>query len=162
MYGSRSIYSDRRVSYAHTAMHIFKPALAYFLIVFGAGFILGTLRVLFVLPLFGERTAELLEMPLMLTVIVLAARWITRRYLRQAQPREQLAVGGIATGLMLAAEFLVGLTLRRLSPMDVLVNRDPVAGTAYYLSLLLFSTMPWLLARRQPVTTTGAPGRHRR
>lgn len=143
-------------------MHLFKPALAYFLIVFGAGFILGTVRVLFVLPLFGERTAELLEMPLMLAVIVLAARWISRRYLRQAQPREQLAVGGIATGWMLAAEFLIGLTLRGLSPIEVLVNRDPVSGTAYYLSLLLFAAMPWLLARRQPVTTTGAHGRHRR
>lgn len=142
-------------------MHRLKPALAYFLIVFGAGFILGTVRVLFVLPLFGERTAELLEMPLMLAVIVLAARWITRRYLQQAQSREQLAVGGIATGWMLAAEFLVGLTLRGLSPMEVLVNRDPVSGTAYYLSLLLFATMPWLLARRQPVTAIGAPGQHR-
>lgn len=143
-------------------MHRLKPALVYFLIVFGAGFILGTVRVLFVLPLFGERTAELLEMPLMLAVIVLAARWITRRYLQQAQSREQLAVGGIATGWMLAAEFLVGLTLRGLSPMEVLVNRDPVSGTAYYLSLLLFATMPWLLARRQPVTAIGAPGQHRR
>lgn len=143
-------------------MHRLKPALVYFLIVFGAGFILGTVRVLFVLPLFGERTAELLEMPLMLAVIVLAARWITRQYLQQAQSREQLAVGGIATGWMLAAEFLVGLTLRGLSPMEVLVNRDPVSGTAYYLSLLLFATMPWLLARRQPVTAIGAPGQHRR
>lgn len=142
-------------------MHIFTPALVYFLIVFGAGFVLGTIRVLFVLPLFGERTAELLEMPLMLAVIVLAARWITRRYLRQAQSRERLAVGGIATGCMLAAEFLVGLILRGLSPMEVLVNRDPVSGTAYYLSLILFAVMPWLLAHPQPVTTTGAPGRHR-
>lgn len=129
-------------------MHRFKPALAYFLIVFGAGFVLGTVRVLFALPLLGERTAELLEMPLMLAVIVLAARWITRRYLQHAEPREQLAVGGIATGCMLAAEFLVGLTLRGLSPMEVLVNRDPASGTAYYLSLLLFATMPWLLAHR--------------
>jgi hypothetical protein len=143
-------------------MHILKPALVYALIVFGAGFVLGTIRVLFVLPLLGERTAELLEMPLMLAVIVLAARWITRRYLQQAQPRDLLAVGGIATGWMLAAEFLVGLILRWLSPMEVLVNRDPVSGTAYYLSLLLFACMPRLLARREPVTTTGAPGRHRR
>lgn len=130
-------------------MHILKPALAYFFVVFGAGFVLGTIRVLFLLPLFGERTAELLEMPLMLAVIVLAARWITKRYLQQAQPREQLAVGGIATGCMLAAEFLVGLTLRGLSPMEIWFDRDPVSGTAYYLSLLLFAAMPWLLARRQ-------------
>ena len=130
-------------------MHLSKPALVYFLIVFGAGFILGTIRVLFVLPLFGERTAELLEIPLMLAVIVLAARWITRQYLLQAQPREQLAVGWIALGCMLAAEFLVGLTLRGLSPMEIWFHRDPVSGTAYYLSLLLFAAMPRLLARRQ-------------
>ena len=41
-------------------------ALAYFLIVFGAGFLLGTIRVLLLLPVLGERAAELLEMPFML------------------------------------------------------------------------------------------------
>lgn len=142
-------------------MHIFTPALVYFLIVFGTGFVLGTIRVLFILPLLGERTAELMEMPLMLAVIVVAARWITRRYLQQAQSRVQLVVGLTAMNYMLAAEFLVGVTLRGMSPMEVWLNRDPVSGTAYYLSLLLFATMPWLLAHCQPVTTTGAPGRHR-
>ncbi|MCS6291432.1 MAG: hypothetical protein H8J66_00035 [Nitrospira sp.] len=130
-------------------MHRLTPALVYFLIVFGAGFALGTIRVLFILPLLSERAAELLEMPLMLTVIVIAAQWITRQYLQDAQPWEQLAVGLMATGYMLAAEFLVGITLRGLSPAEVVVNRDPVAGTGYYLSLMLFAVMPWLLARRQ-------------
>lgn len=59
-------------------MNAFKPAVAYFLLVFGAGFVLGTVRVLLILPLVGERAAELLEMPLMLTVIVFAARWMNR------------------------------------------------------------------------------------
>lgn len=130
-------------------MHRLTPALAYFLIVFGAGFVLGTVRVLLLLPLLGERTAELLEMPLMLAVIVVAAQWITKRYLQSAQSREQLAVGLTATGYMLAAEFLVGVMLRGLSPIEVWFNRDPVSGTAYYLSLVLFAVMPWLLARRQ-------------
>lgn len=143
-------------------MYRLTPALIYFLAVFGAGFVLGTIRVLLLLPLLGERTAESLEMPLMLAVIVVAARWITKRYLQSAQSREQIAVGLTAMGCMLAAEFLVGVTLRGLSPMEVWFNRDPVSGTAYYLSLLLFAVMPWLLARRQPVTTIGAPGRHRR
>lgn len=143
-------------------MHRLTPALIYFLAVFGAGFVLGTIRVLVLLPLLGERTAELLELPLMLAVIVVAARWIARRYLQSAQLRERLAVGLTAMGYMLAAEFLVGVTLRGMSPMEVWFNRDPVSGTAYYLSLLLFAVMPCLLARRQPVTTIGALGRHRR
>ena len=67
------------VGYADNVMHKLKLALVYFLIVFGAGFVLGIIRVLFALPLLGEGAAELLEMPLMLTVIVLAARWITKR-----------------------------------------------------------------------------------
>ena len=102
------------VGYADNVMHKLKLALVYFLIVFGAGFVLGIIRVLFALPLLGERAAELLEMPLMLTVIVLAARWITKRYLQHTQPREQLTIGWIATGCMLAADFLVGATLRGL------------------------------------------------
>jgi hypothetical protein len=48
-----------------------KAGLAYFALVFGAGFVLGVLRVSFLVPRFGERIAELGEMPLMLAVIVI-------------------------------------------------------------------------------------------
>ncbi len=47
-------------------MQILRAAVFYFLLVFGAGFLLGIGRVLLIVPLLGERTAELLEMPLML------------------------------------------------------------------------------------------------
>jgi hypothetical protein len=46
----------------------------YFALAFGAGFVLGTIRVLWVVPRVGERTAELMETPIMLVVIMLAAR----------------------------------------------------------------------------------------
>jgi hypothetical protein len=42
-------------------MKILKAAVAYFAIVFGAGFVLGPIRILLVVPLVGERVAELLE-----------------------------------------------------------------------------------------------------
>jgi hypothetical protein len=48
---------------------------------------------------------------------------------------------------LLVAEIGVGVALRGLSPVDVLVNRDPVSGTAYYLMLVIFALMPWLLTR---------------
>lgn len=59
---------------------LIKAGLAYFALVFGAGFVLGALRVSFLAPRFGERIAELSEMPLMFVVIVIAARFIMRRF----------------------------------------------------------------------------------
>jgi uncharacterized membrane protein len=32
---------------------------------------------------------------------------------------------------------------------DYLATRDPVAGTAYYASLLVFALLPWWLGRRE-------------
>jgi hypothetical protein len=49
---------------------------------------------------------------------------------------------------MLAAEMAVGIGLRGMTAAEVILNRDPVSGTAYYLSLLLFAAMPWLVSRR--------------
>jgi len=125
------------------------PALAYFLIVFGAGFLFGTIRVLLLLPVLGERASELLEMPFMLIVIVLAARWIDRRFLMGVDHRGRIVVGVLATGLVLSAEFVVGIALRGMTPRDVLFARDPVSGAAYYLSLLLFAVMPWFIVPRR-------------
>lgn len=126
-------------------MNAFRAAGAYFLLVFGAGFALGTIRVLLILPRLGERAAELLEMPFMLTIIVLAARWINRHLLADTEAQRRIVVGLMAMGLVLTADLLVGVALRSMSPSEVLFHRDPVSGAAYYLSLLLFAGMPWLL-----------------
>lgn len=130
-------------------MNVLKAAVVYFVIVFGAGFVLGTVRTLFVLPLVGSRTAELLEMPLMLTVIVLGARWINRHLTAAATSSIQISVGLFALALVLLAEIAVGVGLRGQSPVESLLNRDPVSGTIYYVMLGVFALMPWLLARRQ-------------
>ena len=51
-----------------------KAGLTYFAIIFGVGFVLGTIRVFLVVPRVGVRTAGLLEEPIMFVVILLAAR----------------------------------------------------------------------------------------
>ena len=51
-------------------------------------------------------------------------------------------------GVMLAGELAVGIGLRGMTAADVILNRDPVSGTAYYLSLLLFAAMPWIVSHR--------------
>jgi len=129
-------------------MRILQTAALYFLLVFGAGFVLGTGRVLIVVPLLGERVAELLEMPLMLAVIVTAARWVVRHKLDGRQS-SALSVGFMAMGLVPLADPAVGMWLRGMSATDAFLNRDPVAGAAYYAALLLFAVMPAILTHLQ-------------
>ena len=54
-------------------MRILKAGVLYFMLVFGAGFVLGTIRTLWVVPRVGARMAELMETPIMFVVTVLAA-----------------------------------------------------------------------------------------
>ncbi len=127
-------------------MQILQAAALYFLFVFGAGFVLGTGRVLIAVPLLGERVAELLEMPLMLAVIVATARWVVRHKLDGRQS-SALSVGFIAMGFVLLADLAVGIWLRGMSATEVFLDRDPVSGTAYYAALLLFAVMPAIINR---------------
>jgi hypothetical protein len=128
-------------------MPILQPAVLYFLLVFGAGFVLGTVRVLVLVPLLGETAAELSEMPLMLGIIAASARWIVRHGLVQDRRSSALVVGFIALGMVLIADLAVGMWLRGLSATEVFLDRDPVSGAAYYVSLLLFAAMPAIMTR---------------
>ena len=60
-------------------LQVVKAGAVYFAIVFGVGFILGAIRTLWVVPRVGARNAELMEMPIMLVVTILAARWTVLR-----------------------------------------------------------------------------------
>jgi len=120
----------------------------YFALVFGAGFVLGPIRILWAVPRFGTRAAELMEMPIMLAVIVAAARWIVRRSGVPSTVASRLGMGCLALGLLLAAEFTLVLRLRGMSYADYLADRDPVSGTVYYLVLGVFALMPVLVHRR--------------
>jgi len=128
-------------------MRILKAGVAYFGITFGAGFVLGTLRVLLIVPRFGTRTAELMESPIMLLVIILAARWIVRRFALPPTVRTRLGTGCVALALLLAAEFTVVLAVRGITLAQYFSSRDPVAGTVYLLLLLAFAAMPLIATR---------------
>lgn len=128
-------------------MRILKAGVLYFSLVFAAGFLLGSIRVPLLEPRLGARAAELLELPVMLLAIVAAARWVLRRLAVPASAAARLAMGGIALALMLAAEFGLVLSLRGMSIEQYLATRDPVSGTAYYLSLCVFALIPLAMRR---------------
>jgi nitroimidazol reductase NimA-like FMN-containing flavoprotein (pyridoxamine 5'-phosphate oxidase superfamily) len=122
-------------------------ALVYFVIVFGAGSLLGPIRILLAVPRVGERVAELLEAPLMLIVIIVAANWIVNKF--QLPPRViyRLGAGLIAFILGLVFELGLVLKLRGLTLTEYFTSRDAVAATVYYLTLVLFALMPLLVKR---------------
>ncbi|MBV8904448.1 MAG: hypothetical protein JOZ22_12500 [Acidobacteriia bacterium] len=122
-----------------------KAGVLYFALVFGTGFVLGLIRTLWVLPKVGPRIAELMEMPIMFVVIVLAARWVVRHF----SSAHALSIGLMALGFLLFAELAVAFWFRHLTPAEYIASRDPVAGTVYALLLGVFAIMPALLARRQ-------------
>jgi hypothetical protein len=73
-------------------------ASVYFLTLFSLGFVLGTIRVIFVAPRFGTFAATIAEVPIMLIAAFWACRWSIRRW--------QVS-GAITTRIAMAIWFLV-------------------------------------------------------
>jgi hypothetical protein len=129
-------------------MQTLKAGVLYFALVFGAGFVLGTIRVLWVVPRFGTRMAELMETPIMFVVTIVAARWIVRRLAVPSTLPSRLGMGCVALVLLLVAEVTLVLWLRSLTISEYLASRDSVSGAVYYVLLGVFAIMPLLVARR--------------
>jgi len=128
-------------------MRWFKPTVLYFALVLSTGFVLGVIRVPFLVPRLGERYAELVEMPFMFVAIVLAARYVVRRFVLPASLPVRLQVGFAALLMSVLAELLLATVLQDRSLAQFIASRDPVSGSVYLGMLLLFALMPAILAR---------------
>ena len=126
---------------------VLRASLVYFALTFGAGFVLGPLRILFLVPRVGARTAELIEMPVMIGITWLAARWVTRTFSVPPERGPRLSMGVMTGTLLLLTEFTFVLPLRGLTLEEYLATRDPVSGGAYYAAVLLLMLMPLLVNR---------------
>jgi hypothetical protein len=124
-----------------------KAGVLYFVLVFAAGFVLGTIRTLWVVPRLGVRTAELMEAPIMFGVSVLAARWVVRHVGIPPLRSRRLALGCIALGLMLLVEFTLVLWIRGLTIRGYFETRDPVSGAVYFVTLGAFAVIPIFVGR---------------
>src|SRR3954467_3831881 len=98
--------------------------MVFFALVFGAGFLLGPIRILLVVPRVGVRAAELMEAPIMLAVIIATSRWMVRRFSVPSDLRSRLAMGFLSLALMLGAEFSLARALQGISVREYLANRD--------------------------------------
>ena len=126
---------------------IIRAGFTYFAIVLGTGFVLGVIRVPFLVPRIGERWAELAEMPIMATVIFLAAGFILRRFPEICTPGRSLAAGVLALALSVCAELGLAVVLQSQTLAEFLKSRDKVSGSVYVALLLVFAVMPRLRLR---------------
>ncbi len=132
-------------------MRIAIAALVYFAVVFGAGFVLGTVRVLWVEPRLGATLAVLCEAPFLLAAMVVAARWVPRK-MRLGNDPGSLALMGIgALVLQQVADIALGMALRGITPAQQMANFATPAGAVYLVMLVIFAALPAVLnGRRSP------------
>jgi hypothetical protein len=128
-------------------MPLARASLCYFGLVFGAGFVLGALRVTLLVPRLGIRAAELLEMPVMFVVILWSARFVLRHFGLGASASRALGAGLLALALLVAAELTLAFVVSGLTPGQYITTRDPVSGSVYLALLMVFALAPWWLAR---------------
>lgn len=134
-----------------------KNSVLYFCLVFGAGFLLGPIRILILEPSVGQRTAELVEAPLMLAVILISGRWIgvvNCRFLSQIQT---LSMGILTAFFILSADTAVGVGFRSMTVYQVFVDRDPITGPIYYGLVLIASLAPWWFKSRSVFPRSSSP-----
>lgn len=124
-------------------MRILKAGLVYFLLVFGTGFALAFIRIPFLVPAFGVRTAELLETPVMVAVITWASRRLVHRNPGVSRPG-RLGAGLVAFFLLVTAELAVAYFFGARSIGAYVASRDPVSGAVYLASLVFFAMAPAL------------------
>lgn len=116
----------------------------YFVIVFAAGFILGAIRVTFIVPRTGELLATLLELPWMLGASWLACRWVVRRCKVPGRFESRLLMGASAFVLLMIAEFILSVWIFGDSPHVFLARLCDVAGLVGLGGQLAFALMPLL------------------
>lgn len=124
-------------------MRLLKAGIVYFLRVFGAGFALALIRIPYLVPAFGVRTAELLETPVMLAVIAWASRRLAHRNPGLSRSG-RLGAGLVAFVLLATAELAVAYLLGARSFGAYVGSRDPVSGGVYLASLVFFAVAPAL------------------
>jgi hypothetical protein len=102
--------------------------IAYFALVFALGFVLGTVRTLFIqhAPGGGRLLGVLIEMPIMLGAAWFLCRSVVRRFEVAPTVAARTVMGGLAFALLMLAELLVGALLFGRTPVGHLaLYRDP-------------------------------------
>jgi len=133
-------------------MRALKAGVVYFLLVFAVGWILGPIRELWGVPHFGRTAAMLSEAVIMLIAMIVAARWVIRRFHVSRTLPATISMGIVAIGLLLPAEIVGIHWVRGRSVRDYLTGFLTAPGVVSLLMFLLFAAMPTLVTRAGSVS----------
>ena len=128
-------------------MPILRHALIYLAAIFALGFVLGTVRTLWLAPAVGHLAAVAAELPVMLG----ASWWLARRMAaRRPLPSRgaALAAGGIAFALLMGLELALGVVLFGQSAGQWLAALTTPPGALGLTGQALFALMPALVWQR--------------
>jgi hypothetical protein len=116
----------------------------YFTFVFVVGFMLGTARILFVIPIWGETLATILELPLMLGASWWVCRHIIKRYRLPSDIATRMGMGLLALVMLLGAEVLLGILGLGRSLTDQWAEFQKPGPLLGLLAQFLFAAFPFI------------------
>ncbi|WP_369026243.1 hypothetical protein [Qipengyuania sp. RANM35] len=130
-------------------MAILRAATLYWAAIFGLGFLLGTVRVLWGAAAIGETAFVLVEVPAMLAASFVAARLLLRRYALDSL-RETGLMGGLAFTLLIIAELALAMLVGDLRPYEWFASLWTVPFFYGTLGQIAFGLMPTAICHFLP------------
>jgi hypothetical protein len=116
----------------------------YCAVIFALGFVLGTIRVLLIVPRLGEVGAVLIELPIMLTASWIACGWVLRRLRVGPATGGRLTMGIVAFILLMLAELGVSVLLFGRTLAEHLGTYHSVNALSGLTAQMAFAAMPLL------------------
>ena len=119
-----------------------KAGTTYFATVFAVGFVLGTVRVLLLLPFIGEAAAVFFEIPIILVASWIAARWTINRFDVSGEVAARLMMGAFAFALLILGELAVSGLLFGRPLQDTLDAYRSLPGAGGLFAQVIFALLP--------------------
>ena len=133
-----------------------RAGFVYFALVFAAGFAIGTVRTIFLVPRTGESRAVLLELPFMLAISWLACRYIITRCAVPSNTAARSAMGAMAFALLMIAEAVLSITVFGRSLWQHLQTFVATSGLLSLSAQILFALFPAVQNFRKTDNPPGA------
>ena len=127
-------------------MQALSAGTVYFVAVFAAGFLLGVLRTLILLPLLGPLWAVLAELPIILGLAWLVCAKIMRRW--RLPVGAAVAMGAVAFSLLMLAEAGISVQLAGRSLAEHVSLYSQLPHQLGLLGQMAFAAFPWAQAWR--------------